>query len=220
MKYTVTLLFEEFVTHDTKRFIFERPKDLKIEPGTALLLALNKPKLQDDLHPFTPTSLAGDKVLEFIIKQYPAHHGMTEKLHKLVPGDTVLIKGVYGALTYKGPGVFIAGGTGITPFIAILRQLRKEGKLKGNSLLFSNKTHADIILERELRHMLGKDCVFTLTRESRPGYENKRIDAKFLKAKIKNFRQRFYVCGPPQFVENINAFLQKAGAKPDHIAFD
>jgi len=220
MKHIVRVLLKGFVTHDTKRFVVEKPKDFELLPGQAVMMAINKAKWEDNERPFTPTSLEKDRVLEFIIKQYPEHHGVTEKLHNLAPGDELLIKGIYGAITYKGPGVFIAGGTGITPFIAILRQLQRDGKLEGNMLIFSNKTHGDIILERELRHYLGEDCIFTLTRESRSGYENRRIDEAFLKEKVKNFDQEFYICGPPEFVEAIAQILQDAGARPNNILFD
>jgi ferredoxin-NADP reductase len=47
--------------------------------------------------------------------------------------------------------------------------------------------------------MLGKNFITTLTDEKKRGYENGRIDYTFLKKKD-NFKQHFYVCGPPQFV--------------------
>jgi len=220
MRHVVKVLMTEFVTHDVKRFIFEKPPDLRYIPGQATLVAFNKPDLEDDLRPFTPTSLPEDGVLEYMIKEYPEHHGMTEKLHKFHPGDELVIKDVFGAIQYKGPGVFIAGGAGITPFIAILRHLQRTGKLEGNTLLFSNKTHADIIMERELRHYLGDSCIVTLTRENRPGYENRRIDGAYLREKIQRFDQPFYVCGPPNFVEELSQTLQALGANADNVVFD
>jgi cytochrome-b5 reductase len=215
-----TLLMSEFVTHDVKRFILEKPADFKFAPGQGALVAINQPGLREDGHPFTPTSLADDKVLEFTIKGYPEHHGLTEKLHALQPGAELVLGDVFGTIQYQGPGVFIAGGAGITPFIAIFRQLAREGKLAGHSLIFSNKTRDDVILEREFRHYLGDRCLFTLTRESAPGYEKRRIDAKFLKEKIHDFGQAFYVCGPPSFVEGITQLLQTFGAKADSVVFE
>lgn len=190
------ILMTEFVTHDVKRFIVGKPKGFKFVPGQGALLAINKPGLREEAHPFTPTSLRDDPVIEFSIKGYPRRRGMTERLHRLAPGDELLIKAVFGDIRWKGPGVFIAAGAGITPFVAILRQLRKAGKLAGNTLLFSNKTWADIVLEREFRDYLGPRCIFTLTREKRPGYEHGRIGPRFLREKIRSFNGHFYVCGP------------------------
>ena len=220
MKLKATLLMTEVVTHDVKRFILTKPKGLGWIPGQGVLMAINTPELKDEDHPFTPTSLPSDGVLEFTIKGYPRRHGLTEKLHNLRPGAELLITMVFGDIRYRGPGVFIGGGAGITPFLGILRQLRKDGKLAGNSLIFSNKRWEDIILERELREYLGDRCTFLLTREKRPGYESGKIDAAFLKRKIGNFKQRFYVCGPAKFIEGINGALVKLRARQPNIIFD
>jgi ferredoxin-NADP reductase len=72
-----------------------------------------------------------------------------------------------GAIEYKGEGVFIAGGAGVTPFIAILRQLQAENKIANNKLIFTNKTANDIILKKEFNDMLGKNFINTLTDEQR-----------------------------------------------------
>ncbi len=74
---------------------------------------------------------------------------------------------MFGTITYRGPGYFLAGGAGVTPFIAIFRQLEHDNNLPGNHLLFSNKSEQDIILKGEFKRMLGKDAVFTLTQEER-----------------------------------------------------
>jgi len=220
MSRIATLLMSEFVTHDVKRFVLTKPEAFTFVPGQGTLLAINQPDLREDAHPFTPTSLADDRVLEFTIKGYPEHHGLTEKLHALRPGAELVLGDVFGTIQYQGPGVFIAGGAGITPFIAIFRQLAREGKLAGHSLLFSNKTRDDVILEQEFRHYLGDRCLLTLTRESAPGYEKRRLDAKFLKEKIRGFDQAFYVCGPPPFVEALSQLLQTFGAKADNVVFE
>ena len=45
-------------------------------------------------------------------------------ISKLKPGDDLIIRDVWGAISYKGEGVFIAGGAGVTPFISIFRDLK------------------------------------------------------------------------------------------------
>jgi ferredoxin-NADP reductase len=57
---------------------------------------------------------------------------------------------MFGArLNIKAKRVFIAGA-GVTPFIAILRQLQAENKIANNKLIFTNKTANDIILKKNL----------------------------------------------------------------------
>lgn len=220
MSYTATLLMTEFVTHDVKRFIVGRPSGFAYQPGQGVELAINQPEWKDQGRPFTPTSLGDDKVLEFTIKGYPDHHGVTEKLHTLRPGEELLISEAFGTITYQGPGVFIAGGAGITPFIAIIRQLALEGQLANHMLFFSNKTPADVICEKEFRYYFEDNCILTCTEASEAGYDNRFINKEFLQEKISDFSRRFYTCGPPQFVKDINNALVELGANPDTLVFE
>ncbi|GAB4291913.1 MAG: hypothetical protein Kow0096_06350 [Thiohalomonadaceae bacterium] len=47
-----------------------------------------------------------------------------------------------------------------------------------------------------------------------------RIDFDFLRNTIDDFSQRFYVCGPPPFVNSVNAALIELGAVPDGLIFE
>jgi cytochrome-b5 reductase len=220
MNHTVTLLMSQFVTHDVKRFIVSKPVGFSIVPGQGVELAINRPGMSEQGRPFTPTGLADDRVLEFTIKAYPAHAGVTQALHQLVPGAELLMSEPFGTIRYQGPGVFIAGGAGITPFLAILRELARRGELDGQTLMFSSKMPRDVICERELRHILGDRCLLTCTGAAAPGYEQRRIDRAFLKEKIQDFKQRFYVCGPPPFMEAVNAALADLGASAESLVFE
>lgn len=220
MNHTVTLLMSQFVTHDVKHFIVSKPEGFSIVPGQGVELAVNQPGLREQGRPFTPTGLAGDRVLEFTIKAYPDHAGVTQALHQLEPGAELLMSEPFGTIRYEGSGVFIAGGAGITPFLAILRDLAGKGELDGQTLIFSNKTPRDVICERELRHVLGERCILTCTGAAAPGYENRRIDRAFLEEMVSDFTQRFYLCGPPPFMDAINAALTDLGARSESLVFE
>jgi cytochrome-b5 reductase len=220
MNHTVTLLMSQFVTHDVKRFIVSKPAGFSIVPGQGVELAINRPGQSEQGRPFTPTGLADDRALEFTIKAYPAHAGVTQALHQLEPGAELLMSEPFGTIRYQGPGVFIAGGAGITPFLAILRDLARRGELDGQTLMFSSKTPRDVICEKELRHILGDRCLLTCTGAAAPGYEQRRIDRAFLEEKIQDFKQRFYVCGPPPFMEAVNTALADLGASAESLVFE
>ena len=207
-------------THDVKRFILEKSEVFSFVPGHAMMLAINKPGMEKQSQPFTMTSLNDARVLEFTIKRYPEHKGVTDKLHQLNPGDELILSDMFGTIRYRRPGIFIAAGAGVTPFIAILRQLAKDNKLEGNTLLFSNKEHKDIILEREFKNMLKERCILTLTREEREGYEYGRIDENFIKKHVMDFNQEFYICGPDSFVASMREILQKLKAPSSEIIFE
>jgi cytochrome-b5 reductase len=220
-QHAVTLLMSEFVTHDVKRLLVSRPTGFTFEAGQGVELAINQPEWHDEGRPFTPTGLVDDKVLEFTIKRYPTHEGVTRELHTLAAGAELLMSEPFGTISYRGPGVFLAGGAGITPFIAILRAQVRESGLDAHALIFSNKTPADIICEKELRHYLGERCTLTCTdAEQARGYEHRRVDKAFLAEKINNFDQNFYVCGPPGFMEAVTAALKDLGADPQSLVFE
>lgn len=220
MNHTVKLLMSQFVTHDVKHFIVSKPDGFSVVPGNGVELAIDQPGLREQGRPFTPTGLAADRVLEFTIKAYPAHEGVTQALHRLQPGAELLMSEPFGTISYQGPGVFIAGGAGVTPFLAILRDLGRTGNAAGQTLIFSNKTPRDVICEKELRELLGERCILTCTGAAAPGYENRRIDRAFLEQKISDFKQRFYVCGPPSFMEAVNDALTELGAQPQSLVFE
>src|SRR5438045_681031 len=150
-KHIVKVLQTDFITNNVKRFVMEKPSGYTFVPGQATDVSINKPDLENELRPFTFTSLNEENYLEFIIKIYKGHDGITEKLLSVNAGDELIIHQVFGTINYKGTGLFIAGGAGITPFIAILRQLKRENKLQGNRVLFANRTAEDIILGYELK---------------------------------------------------------------------
>lgn len=220
MDHTVKLLQVRQVTHDVKEFRVEKPKGYQFVPGQATDVSVNQPEWKDNKHPFTFTGLNEDSFLQFTIKGYPERHGVTELLHRLKPGDEIIIGDVWGAIEYRGPGYFLAGGAGITPFLAIFRQLDKTGQIADNTLYFSNKTTADIIERQELDRILGVRANYLLTREKDPGYYQGHIDKGFLQEQISDFRQPFYICGPDAMVQELSDTLAALGAKPEGLVIE
>lgn len=122
-----------------------------------------------------------------------------------------------GTINYKGEGVFIAGGAGVTPFISILRHLQGKKELGNNKLLFANKTVADIIHNNEFKDMLGQNFINILSREEVEGFEYGRITEEFLKKHGINDYKYVYLCGPKAMMENIEEQLLKLNIKEDAI---
>lgn len=219
-QHIVKILSVTPVTHDVRRFKVEKPEGYTFIPGQATEVAINQERWREERRPFTFTALNDWDHLEFTIKIYDDHEGVTHTLGTLKAGDELILHDVWGAIQYKGPGTFIAGGAGVTPFIAIFRQLNKDGALKGNKLLFSNKTEADIILKDEFSEMLGDAFINTLTKEQKQGYDHRMIDEAYLKEKVGDLKQHFYICGPDPMVHAIQAALQKLGAAESVITVE
>ena len=208
------------VTHDVLKIVLNKPANYSFTPGQATEVSINKEGWKDEKRPFTFTCLPDDSLLEFTIKTYPDHSGVTNELRSLQPGDELIIRDVWGAITYKGEGLFIAGGAGVTPFIAIFRHLQQQKKIGNNKLIFGNKTKADIIYRQEFRNMLGDNFINILSDEKKEGYAHGMIDRKFLEKHKEASLKKFYVCGPPPMMKAIEGILSEMGVASDAVVVE
>lgn len=207
----------EHLTHDVLKIVAEKPANLVYMPGQAADISINKTGWEKELRAFTFTSLPEDNFIEFTIKTYPSHNGVTNQLLSLKANDELIVGDVFGDIHYKGEGIFIAGGAGITPFIAILKHLEKENKIGNNKLIFANKTKADIILEDKFQQLLGNNFVNILSDEKVDGYEHGFISAELIRKNIDNSSKYFYICGPDPMMQAVEKHLSTLGIAESSI---
>lgn len=219
-KYIVKILDAEYINHDVKRFIVEKPPEYQFVPGQGAEMSINLPEWAEKFRPFTFTNLQSQKYLEIMVKIYTDHSGVTKQLGKTNAGAELILQDAFGAINYKGPGVFLAGGSGITPFISIFRHLYKANLLEGNTLIYSNRTAEDVILYDELLKMLGKDLILFFSHENKIGFGDHRIDRNYLIAAIRDFSQYFYLCGPENFVKDMSKILLDLGANLESLVVE
>ena len=219
-EYRVKILNTAFITPDVKRLTVEKPKGYVFTPGQATDVAIDADGLRDQWRPFTFTSLTTSRHLEFIIKIYRDHDGVTKRIGLLHEGDGLILQEPFGTIEYRGPGFFIAGGAGVTPFVAILRDLHHKNAIRGNTLLLTNRMAVDVIMDEEFTKMLGKNFLKIFTRQNVLGFHERRIDRDLLITLVQDFDQHFYVCGPEGFVKDINALLVDLGASAEQLVFE
>ncbi len=169
----------QHITHDVLQIVTEKPQKYNFTPGQATEVSINKKGWKDEKRPFTFTCLPENDYLEFTIKTYPSHKSVTNELLQIKKDDELILHDVFGAIGYKGEGVFIAGGAGVTPFISIFRYLQSKNEVGESKLIFANKTKDDIILEEEFKKILGKNFINILSEEKADGYEYGQITMKF-----------------------------------------
>ena len=223
MQHSVRIRKIEKITHNVRRYTLEKPAGFKFEPGQATDVSIDREGFREKKNPFTFTALNDWDHLEFTIKSYFDHDGVTRALWELSEGDRLIIRDPWGTITYKGPGTFIAGGAGVTPFIAILRQLQADGKLDGHRLIVSNKREDDIILRSEFEAMAndGLDVTWTLTDDPNAnGVLHERINEAFLRRHVHDISQNFYLCGPDDMVKELRGTLEGLGAKTDTVTWE
>lgn len=204
----------ENLTHDVKKLTVDKPANYAFAPGQATEVALDQEGWREEGRPFTFTSLPADEQLEFVIKCYRDHQGVTAQVDKLNIGDHLLLHDVWGAIQYSKPGIFLAGGAGITPFVAIFRQLKKEGKVGNNKLLFFNHTRQDVILRSFWEHTLGDQFHSFHTEEGDP-----LISAEVLQ-KHASEGDHFYLCGPEGFMKASQEAIEAFGGSTDAITLE
>ncbi len=219
-EHRVKILKIREVTPDVSEYQTEKPKNYKFKPGQATDISVVLDGWENEKRPFSFTGLPTDPYLKFTIKSYPAHQGVTKQIGAFAEGDEFIIDEPWGTIEYKGEGVFIAGGAGVTPFLAIFRDLNNKGKLGHNQLIFANKTEDDIIEFDELKSLLGDRLHNVISSQKDTQYDLGKIDEAYLKKKIKDFNQHFYVCGPEGFMKSVMKDLENLGAKADALVFE
>lgn len=156
----------------------------------------------------------------------------TAKLFTLKNGDLLKFKGPYGKFYFseeiKKDLVLIAGGTGITPLIGIMRYC--TGKNTDNKIKFfySVRTPDEIIYHNEIKRIKNQNRNFeyfiTITRaEDHHAWEGRkgRIELELLKENIGDAGNNIYfLCGPKEFVDSIVSMLQILGAAKEQIKTD
>ncbi|KAK9479049.1 hypothetical protein V1514DRAFT_329047 [Lipomyces japonicus] len=104
---------------------------------------------------YTPTSSDDDRGhFDLLIKSYPTGN-ISKYVAGLQIGQTIRVRGPKGNMVYS-PGLvrafgMIAGGTGITPMLQIIRAILKNPADKTQvSLIFANVNEEDILLKDDL----------------------------------------------------------------------
>ncbi len=124
-----------------------------------------------------------------------------------------------------GPLLLVAGGSGVVPLMAMLRQRAAANSTVPATLLYSSRSFDDIIYRAELDRLAGQGdglkVVHTLTRERPAGWSGltRRIDRAMLESVgyPPNASPRIFVCGPTPLVEAAARNLRDIGHEPHLI---
>lgn len=219
-------------TSDVKTFTLEKPNDFKFIPGQFCMVGfINVDSI--DKKPFTLASAPNSNYLQFTIKKIGE---FTSKLFELKKGDELLIDGPFGeSLNFDESIkkiVYIAGGSGVTPFIAHIRHIVQNNLKQDVYLFFSNKTKKDIIYYEELNNTAKEHknvhIIFTVSDEndktinfSEERFELGRINSNLISKYIPTPKEyTYYLCGPPLMVSSICKQLSSIGIDSKKIIFE
>lgn len=201
------------------------------------------------VRPYTPISAPWTEgYVELLIKFYD-HGLMSSHVCSLQPGDTVQMRGPIGSLNWVPSAlprvVLIAGGTGITPMLQLMRCIlgarNEAGDRTAVDLLFQNRTLGDLLLRHDIdacvssrpdsfaaQYFLsspppgwGTGGALVPHRRSSPqtqveGYITAQHVADVL-ARGPGTVAKVFVCGPSAFGRAMVALVQAAGINEDDI---
>jgi ferredoxin-NADP reductase len=192
------------------------------EAGQAALIGL---AAREERVPYSiasaPAETARTGLLDFLIKVEPSGR-WGHLFDSLEAGAALGVRGPFGTFTLPAHAeeahyLFIAGGTGIAPIRAMIRQALIAGPARRMRLLYSAKTTDDFAYLPELGDMAtrdGLDLKLHVTREA-PGAS--RIGLAQLAPLVDTPETLCFVCGPESMVDAIPPMLLDLGVDRKRI---
>ena len=212
---------------EIKEFTLKLDKYRRFEAGTFLQLTLEDVTASErwpDSRTFSISSYYNkDKTIRLIIKKVGEY--TTKIFDKLKEGSNCTVKYAFGDFTLptsdtENELVFIAGGTGISPFLSLLECLEDEGGLERVTLFYSARKKEDFIHLDYIQNVLNEEQLFPFsTREEIEGIRNERIEIEndiFKNIKNKE-KAHYYVCGSKEFILNFKNKLEEYGITQIYI---
>lgn len=164
------------------------------------------------------------------IKLDDGDHPVTNWLHREArAGDYVEISlggDFYYTPDMDGPIVLIAGGIGLTPLMSIIRAIAESDRTTPTTLIYSVSTPSEILFRRELEEIARRNPeirpVFTITRPEGQEWNGHtgRIDDGLLRSERVNPDSLFFVCGPPDMIQDVIGMLVRLGAPGSRIKYE
>jgi len=172
---------------------------------------------------YTPTSREGEKgFFELLIKTYPKGN-ISQHMAKMNVGDKLSCKGPRGSMEYKpdlAPKIgMLAGGTGITPMLSIVRASMDNPSDKTEiSLIYANISQEDILVKAELDELAESNERFKVyyVLDKPPegwkggeGFVTKDMISEHCPKPDKE--NKILICGPPPMVKAMVKNLTELG---------
>jgi len=165
-----------------------------------------------EYHPFTISAIDRDQQFRIGVK---ALGDCTRRMQALEPGVEARVQGPFGDFLLERPAkpqLWVAGGIGITPFLACLRNARVEHATR---LLYLYRSEADAAFRDELETLAATHTGFSL--EARATGDAIPDLAAILPGADELTGHECYLCGPPGLLDAVGHVLQSRGVPAAQI---
>jgi propane monooxygenase reductase subunit len=220
----------EPVTRDMRRLVIRlvEPAELRYFPGQYLDFAIPG---SAETRSFSMANPPGrDGLMEFVVKIYPGGLFSQYLAERVAVGDRLDVEGPFGAFTLRenrtGDLVFVAGGAGLAPVLALLRTMADRGIDRKCTFYYGVRTRQDLCFEDELRdleeRLPGFRYVPALSEPGEDGWagETGLITDVVARLEPDLSGRNAYVCGPPPMVEAAVVLLERLGLSAADIFYD
>ncbi len=162
----------------------------------------------------------GDRSLGFLIKKIPDGL-MSTWLARATTGERLDLTGPMGSFYLRdgdNPLLFLAGGTGLAPFLSMLEVLARAGSRRHIHLIYGVTRDLDLVLVEQIAAYTGRLPNFTFATvvadpasdHPRKGWVTQHMPEEMLAAGEVDV----YLCGPPPMVDAVRHYLDENGIRP------
>jgi len=221
----VTLRRRETVAEGTLAFYFDKPAGFSYDAGQNVMLSLIEPPAMDEAGPSRPFTLASaPHEPELMIATRMRDSTFKRHLGSMPLGTRLEMDGPGGLMVLHEdaarPAVFLAGGIGITPFLAMARDAAKRNLPHRIVLIYSNRRPQDAAFLAELERLQGDHLRLVTTMTDAPEWrgERRRISRELLAEHVPDLRAPvYYFAGPPGMTMAVQGMLAELGVAEDDM---
>lgn len=218
-KHFVTLESKQQETGDIFTFNFKSKKNVHWKPGQHGLFAVHHVKIKKASRMFSIASSPSEGIIKISMRIPPNPSEFKKALHEMEPGQTLSMRGPVGNFYFSNPKpiLLIAGGIGITPMRALLRNYtdNRDTFHQPITLLYSD-SREEFVYREDLDQMATQSAIsikYLKTRESFTEELNKYVSEHANDS-------TYYISGPKPMVLSIRETLKQQGINGKNIKHD
>ncbi|HMS05462.1 MAG TPA: 2Fe-2S iron-sulfur cluster binding domain-containing protein [Burkholderiaceae bacterium] len=211
------------VAEEVIRLDVEVPEAIRFLPGQYVRL---KPAGQSEWRSYSMANRSGERHLVFYIRVVEKGAFSTWLTTDAGTGSALEVGPARGSFFLRNeprPRLFVAGGTGVAPFMAMLEQIvqdSEQARSVPTRLLIGARTGGHFFGQQALdalrARIAGLEVVYAAEAQApqgvHPGYATDLIAPGSITPDT-----RVYLCGPPPMVEAARAAAVKAGARKSDV---
>ncbi|WP_428912252.1 FAD-dependent oxidoreductase [Niallia sp. Krafla_26] len=200
-------------------FLFQKEKDLTWKAGQYGLFTITNKKIKNSTKPFTIASTPKENEVRLTMRIGDNPSDFKKEMLELKQGMKVRMSGPVGNFYLKdnSPTLLVAGGIGITPFRAILKQIEAEGNEVGKQVqLLYMDSKMSFIFKDELDRIANNSSISV-------SYLNSRNDLYQEMDHFINLNKnngRYFIAGSKSMVDSISTHMQNQNVSKKEIKKD